>query len=232
MAEKTGLSRRDLKRPDEFISTFGRTVAWCKENRAKVAAGTIALVAVVALVLGTRAYLQWEENNSARDLWPTLDRAQGLLHAPYAAEPSQLAAIEQFLQGHARTHPNTRSAVYSLYYLGSIAFYRGMYDLAITQYRAGIATGKETGILRYLLRQGIATSLEANGDFAAAAAAYRDAGAVAEANMNTQSRMGEARVLGLAGKKAEAAALYRLILNETTETPLRDLVEIQLAQTE
>ncbi len=232
MAEKTGFSRRDLKGPDEFISTFGRTVAWCKENRTKVAAGAIGVVAVVGLALGTRAYLQWQENKSARDLWPTLNRAQELLQAPFAADPSQLEAVERFLQGHVSRHPNTRATVYSLYYLGSIAFFRGNHDLAITQFRAGIATGKEAGIMRYLLRQGIACSLEAKGDFAAAAAAYGDAGAVAEADMKTQSRLGEARVLGLAGKKTEAAALYRLILKETPETPLRDLVEIQLAQTE
>lgn len=232
MAEKTGFSRRDLKGPDEFISTFGRTVAWCKENRSKVAAGAIGVFAVVALALGTRAYLQWEENKSARDLWPTLNRAQELLQAPFAADPSQLATVEQFLQGHVSRHPNTRATVYSLYYLGSIAFFRGNPDLAIKQFRSGIATGKEAGILRYLLRQGIASSLEAKGDFAAAAAAYRDAGVVAEADMKTQSRMGEARVLGLSGKKTEAAALYRLILKETPETPLRDMVEIQLAQTE
>jgi tetratricopeptide (TPR) repeat protein len=232
MAEKTGFSRRDLKGPDEFISTFGRTVAWCKENRSKVAAGAIGVVAVVGLVLGTQAYLQWEENKSARDLWPTLDRAQQLLQVPGAADPSQLAAVEQFLQGHAGTHPKTRAAVYSTYYLGSIAFFRGNYDLSITHFRAGIATGKDVGIMKYLLRQGIASSLEAKGDFPAAAAAYRDAGEVADANMKTQSRMGEARVLGLAGKKTEAAALYRLIIKETPESPLRDLVEIQLAQTE
>jgi tetratricopeptide (TPR) repeat protein len=232
MAEKTGFSRRDLKGPDEFISTFGRTVTWCKENRSKVAVGAIGVVAVVALALGTRAYLQWEENKSARELWPTLNRAQELLQAPFAADPAQLAAVEQFLQGHVSRHPNTRSTVYSLYYLGSIAFFRGNHDLAITQFRSGIATGKEAGILRYLLRQGIASSLEAKGDFTAAASAYRDAGAVAEADMKTQSRLGEARVLGLSGKRAEAGALYRLILKETPETPLRDLVEIQLAQTE
>ena len=232
MAEKTGFSRRDLKGPDEFISTFGRTVAWCKENRTKVAAGAIGVIAVVALALGIQAFLQWEENKSARDLWPTLDRAQQLLQAPYAADPSQLAAVEQFLQGHVSTHPNTRATVYSLYYLGGIAYFRGNYDLSITQFRAGIATGKEAGIVRYLLRQGIATSLEAKGDYPAAAAAYRDAGAVAGENLKAQSRMGEARVLGLAGKKTEAAALYRLILKETPETPLRDLLEIELAQTE
>jgi len=232
MAEKTGLRRRDLKGPDEFISSFGRIVAWCKENRSKVAIGAIGVVAVVALALGTRAYLQWEENKAARDLWPTLNRAQDLLQAPFAADPSKLATVEQFLEGHVSRHPNTRATVYSLYYLGSIAFVRGNHDLAITRFRAGIATGKEVGIMRYLLRQGIANSLEAKGDFAAAAAAYREAGAVAEAGMKTQSRLGEARVLGLSGKKSEAAALYRLILKETPETPLRELVEIQLAQTE
>ena len=232
MAEKTRISRRDLKGPDEFISTFGRTVAWCKENRSKVAVGAIGVIAVVALALGTRAYLQWEENKSARDLWPTLNRAQELLQAPSAANPSQLAAVEQFLQGHVGRYPNTRSTVYAFYYLGSIAFSRGNFDLAITQFRAGIATGKEAGIMRYLLREGIASSYEAKGDLTAAAAAYRDAGAVAGADMKTQSRLGEARVLGLAGKKAEAAALYRLILKETPDTPLRELVEIQLAQAE
>ena len=232
MAEKTGFSRRDLKGPDEFISTFGRTVTWCKENRAKVAAGAIGIVVVLALALGTRAYLQWEENKSARELWPTLNRAQELLQAPSAAEPSQLAAVEQFLQGHVSRHPNTRATVYSLYYLGSIAFSRGNHDLAITQFRAGLATGKAAGIMNYLLREGIASSLEGKGDFPAAAAAYRDAGAVVEADMKTQSRLGEARALALSGKKTEAAALYRLILKETPETPLRDLVEIQLAQTE
>jgi len=232
MAEKTGFSRRDLKGPDEFISTFGRTVAWCKENGSKVAAGAIGIVAVVGLVLGTQAYLQWKENKSSRDLWPTLDRAQQMLQAPSAADPSQLAAVEQFLQGHVASHPNTRAAVYSLYYLGSIAFSRGNYDLSISQFRAGIATGKDAGIMRYLLRAGIASSLEAKGDLAAAAAAYRDAGTVAEANLKIQARMGEARVLRLAGKKTEAAALYRLILKETPETSLRGLLEVELAQAE
>ena len=232
MAEKTGLSRRDLKSPDEFISTFGRTVAWCKENRTKFTAGAIGVVAVAALVLGVQAYLQWEENKSARDLWPTLDRAQQLLQVPYAADPSQLADVEKFLQGHVSSHPNTRATVYSLYYLGSIAFHRGNFDLAVTQFRAGIATGKAAGIMPYLLREEIASTLEAKGDFPSAAEAYRDASAVAGPNMKTLSRMGEARVLGVAGKTTEAMALYRLILKETPETPLRELVEIQLAQSE
>lgn len=232
MAEKIRYTRRDLKEPDEFFSTFGRAVAWCKENRSKVVAGTVAVVAVVALALGTRAYLQWGENKANRELWPQLNRARGILEAPSAADPSTIAATEQSLQALVNQHPNTGSAVYARYYLGAIAFSRGNHDLALSQFRSGIAIGKETGIMKFLLRQGIASSLEAKGDFVAAAAAYREAGTFAESSMKTQSRLGEARVLALSGKKTDAAALYRLILKEAPETPLRDLVEIRLAQTE
>lgn len=232
MAEKIRYTRRDLKGPDEFFSTFGRTVSWCKENRSKFVAGVLAVVAVVAIGLGTRAYLQWGENKSSKDLWPHMNKAREILQSPSAADPAKLAAIEQFLEAHVTMYPNTRSSVYARYYLGSIAFVREKYDLAISRFRSGIANGKEVGIMRYLLRQGIASSLEAKGDFAGAAAAYREASAFAEAEMKTQSRRGEARVLLLSGKKTDAAALYRLILKEAPETPLRDLVEIQLAQTE
>lgn len=232
MAEKIRYTRRDLKGPDEFISTFGRSFAWCKENRSKVVAGTLGVVAVVALALGTRAYLQWEENKSSRELWPHLNRAREILQAPSAAEPEKLAAIEQFLAAHANSHPDTKATVYSRYYLGSIAFIRGNYDLAVSQFQAGIATGKEAGIMKFLLRQGIASSLEAKGDFTGAAAAYRNAATFADGEMKTQARLGEARILALSGKSAEAGALYRLILKEAPGTPFRDLVEIRLAQME
>ena len=232
MAEKIRYTRRDLKEPDEFFSTFGRAVAWCKENRSKVVAGTLGVVAVVALAFGTRAYLQWEENKASQELWPQLNRAQEILRAPSAADPSTVAATEQSLQALVNLHPDTRSTVYARYYLGAIAFARGDYDLALSRFRAGIATGKETGIMKFLLRQGIASSMEAKGDFIAASVSYREAGTFAGTGMKTQSRLGEARVLALAGKKTDAAALYRLILTENPETPLRDLVEIRLAQTE
>lgn len=230
MAEKIKYTRRDLKGPDEFISTFGRVVAWARENRLRVAAGAIAAVAVVALVLGTRAYLQWEENKAGRELWPHLNRAREFLQAPAGADPEKLEVLEQFLTAYVHRHPSARATVYARYYLGSISFLRGNYDLSTTQFRAGIALGKAAGIMEYLLREGVAQSLEAKGDFANASAAYRDAAGFAQADMKAQSLLGEARTLALSGKKPEAVALYRQILQEYPETKARDLIEIQLAQ--
>jgi len=193
MAEKTRISRRDLKGPDEFISTFGRTVAWCKENRSKFAAGAIAVVAVVALALGIQAYLQWKENKSSLALWPTLDRAQQLLQVSYAADPSQLAAIEQFLQGHVGTYPNTRATVYSLYYLGNIAFSSRQLRSLDHAVPGGIATGKEAGIMRYLLREGIRKFPSRRRGLPRRGRAYRDAATVSEANLKANQEWRGAR---------------------------------------
>jgi predicted negative regulator of RcsB-dependent stress response len=232
MAEKIRYTRRDLKGPDEFISSFGRAVAWCQENRAKVAAAVLGVAAVVAIAIGTSAWLQWGENKSSRELWPHLNRAREFLLSPAEADPEKMAALEQFLTAHVNVHPSTRAAVYARYYLGSIAFFRGNYAMAAAQFKSGYDTGKDEGILKYLLREGFARSLEAKGDYAAAAAAYRAAEGVADAEMKAQSQVGEARVLALSGKKAEAVALYRQLLREAPDSRVRDLVEIKLAQME
>ena len=232
MAEKIRYTRRDLKGPDEFISTFGRAVAWAKENRLRVGSAALAVVALAGIALGGRAYLQWQEDKSSRDLWPQLNRARELLQTPAEADPEKLAALEQFLLSHVGMHPKTRATVYARYYLGSIAFLRGEYDRSAAQFRDGIATGKAAGIMEYLLRDGIGRALEGKGDFPAAASAYREAAGFAQSEMKAQSFLAEARCLALAGKRSEAVALYRQILKDHPETKSRNLIDIQLAQME
>ncbi|GAB4230480.1 MAG: hypothetical protein OHK0028_04940 [Deltaproteobacteria bacterium] len=233
MSEKIRYTRKDLKGPDEFLSTFGRTVAWCKENRWKFLSGALGVVAVFALAFGTKAYLQWEENKASRDLWPHLNRAREILQAPSSADPQKLEALEQFLKAYVNMHPKRRATVYARYYLGGIAFLRGNYDLALREFRAGIAAGKDEGLMKYLLRQGVANTLEAKGDFPAAAAAYRQAAEAAEgAQLKAESMLGEARTLALSGKTADAVAIYRTVLKDLRDSPARELVEIQLARME
>lgn len=232
MAEKIRYTRRDLKGPDEFISTFGRAVTWAKENRLRVGGAALAVVALAGIVIGARAYLQWQEDRSSRELWPHLNRAREFLQSPAEADPDRLLALQQILATHAAMHPKTRATVYARFYLGSIAFLRGEYDGSAAQFREGIATGKAAGVMEYLLRDGVARALEAKGDFAGAASAYREAAGFAGSDLKAQSLLGEARCMALSGKKAEAAALYRQILKENPESKARNLIEIQLAQME
>ncbi|MBI5341748.1 MAG: tetratricopeptide repeat protein [Deltaproteobacteria bacterium] len=231
MAEKIKYTRKDLKGPDEFLSAFGRTVEWTKENRAKVLAGVLGILLLLGGVFGAQAYFRWEENKAARELWPHLNRARELLQAP-AADDEKLARLEQFLASHVNMHPGTKAAVYARYYLGSIAFLRGNYALSEANFRAAIQTGKAEEIMPFLLRQGLAQALEAKGDHAAAAVAYRDAAAAAGGTLKAQAQFGEARTLELAGRKQEAVALYRRILTEASDPRMKEFVELKLSQAE
>jgi len=86
--------------------------------------------------------------------------------------------------------------------------------------------------MKYLLREGIASSLEAKGDFAAAAVAYRDAGADVGADMKTQSPAGRGARPWTRRKKNRGGGAVPPDPQGTPETPLRDLVEIQWRRTE
>lgn len=232
MAEKIKYTRKDLKGPDEFISAFSSAVAWTRENRMKMLAASGGVLLVLCGVFGAQAYFRWEENKATRDLWPHLNRAREYLQVPSGANEEKLAGMEQFLTAYLNRHPGTSAAVFARYYLGSIAFHRGKYDLSAEQFRAASKEGKMVETMPFLLRMGLAQALEAKGDYGAASEAYRESASATTGELRTQARMGQARTLGLAGRKQEADALYRQVLTETADPRTKELIEIKLAQAE
>lgn len=230
MARKIKYSRKDLKSPDEFLSTLGRATLWMKENRSAVLAAVVAVVLASAGVIGTRAYFRWEESKATRDLWPHLNRAREYLEAPATADREKLDRLEEFLTAHVRLHPDTRAAVFAKYYLGSIAFLRGDFERSAMQFRSAIAAEKEQGtIMAFLLREGLAQALEARGDAQGARTAYEEAASFANGELRTPAWMGQARMLAILGRKEDAAAVFRRILVENPETPMKELIEITLS---
>jgi TolA-binding protein len=232
MAEKIRYTRRDLKGPDEFISTFGRIVAWCKENSKAVATAVSVVLAALVVALATSAYFRWQESRAGAEIWPFLDQAREMLAAPGGAVPGGMAEMEKSIASLAEKHSGTRAALFAQYYLGCIAFRRGDYEAGAARFRDAIKTGKDEGALRFLLRNGLASSLEAKGDYLGAAASYREAAESAGPGLKAQARLDEGRALELAGKKAEAAAVYRKIGEETPDTLQKDLIDIKTAHME
>jgi tetratricopeptide (TPR) repeat protein len=229
MPRKIKYTRKELKSPDEFISTFSRITSWMKENRSTVLVVLAAVLLVFGGVFGTLSYVRWQETKAARDLWPHMNRAREALQAP-AADNENLEKIEQSLSDQVNLYPDSRAARFATYYLGSIAYRRGDYDRSAAQFRSAIAAGKESGtILDFLLREGLAQALEAKGDLDGAQKTYGEAVAFARGELRTQAWMGQARTLALQGRNEEAAAVFRKILAENPDTPLKDLIEIKLS---
>ncbi|HBX43564.1 MAG TPA: hypothetical protein DEH27_07115 [Deltaproteobacteria bacterium] len=232
MAAKIKYTRKDLKAPDEFISTLGRISLWAKENRSTVLCVLAVVFVVLGAIFGMRAYYRWQETKAARDLWPQLTQARQLLQAPTAVRGEGLQRLEEFLGTYVTLHPGTRGEVFAKYYLGSIAYVRGDYERSAAQFRSAIESGKEQGnTMDFLLREGLAQALEAKGDAESAQKAYGEAAAFANGELRSQVWMGQARMLAIQGRKEEAAAVFRKILVENPNTPLKDLIEIKLSHT-
>jgi len=165
MGRKIKYTRKDLKGPDEFISTLGRATLWIRENRSRVLVAVAVLMMAAGGVFGTRAYVRWQEAKANRELWPHLNQAREVLQVPSVADQEKLDRLVEFLTVHVNLHPDTGAAVFARYYLGSIAYLRGDYDQSAAQFRSAITSGKEQGTLMdFLLREGLAQALEARGD--------------------------------------------------------------------
>jgi tetratricopeptide (TPR) repeat protein len=230
MADRIRYTKKDLRAPDEFMSAFARIVAWTRKNAAKIGFAAAAVILAFGGVYGTKAYIQWKETQAARDLWPHLSRAREVLISPSPADEENLASLEEALSAHVAAHPDSRASVFSRYYLGSIAYRRGEHDLSAERFREAIVKIRDGELMNFLLRQGLAQALEAKGDFDGAAAAYRDAAGFVGSGLQAEAQAGEARMLEYLGRPEEAASLYRRILADNPDTPVRDFIRIKIQQ--
>src|SRR4030066_42645 len=113
MARKIKYTRKDLKGPDELISTLGRATLWIKGNPFPVLATLTAVILAAGGVFGTRAYNRWQEAKANRDLWPQLIQTQEVLRSPGVADEEKLDRLEKFLAGPGRPpgpHPGNSAS--------------------------------------------------------------------------------------------------------------------------
>lgn len=230
MTRKIKYTRKDLKSPDEFISTLSRTTSWMKENRTTVLVASAVVILAFGGVFGTISYLRWQETKAAQALWPLMDQARDVLRSPAGENGEKLPQVEKSLAASVKQYPDTRAALFATYYLGSLAYRQKEFDRSAELFRSGMAGTKEQdSIMDFLFREGLAESLEAKGDLDDARKAYGQAAAVAPGELRTQAWMGEARTLLSQGRKEEAAAVYRKILAENPDTPQKDFIQVELS---
>lgn len=230
MTRKIKYSRKDLKSPDEFISTLSRTTTWVKENRTTVLVASAVVILAFGGVFGTLSYLRWQETKASRALWPLMDQASEVLRSPAGDSGEKLPQVEKSLAAAANRYPDTRAALFATYYLGSLAYRQQEFDRSAELFRSGIAeTEKQDSIMDFLFREGLGQALEAKGNLDEARKAYGEAATVATGELRTRAWMGEARTLIRQGRNEEAAAVYRKILAENPDTPQKDFIQVELS---
>jgi hypothetical protein len=252
-----GISKKELRQPDEFVSFWtrkaeqiGRVVG---ERKRALVAGTTMLATVIA---GSLIFSSVKESHALKattvlvhaervangalrpegtpatnpDGTPLVD--DGIPHFKTEKERNEAALkeLDAFLAGpHADLGDEARLQ------RGPLLLSLGRTDEAISTYQQ-ILGGKLEERLRFLATEGLGYAQEAKGDLAAAAATFGKLGTDAAASSSKEGAFykdravyHQARLAELQGNPADAKKLYREVLDKNPNTSLRSDITNRLA---
>jgi tetratricopeptide (TPR) repeat protein len=193
-----------------------------------IAIAVAAVAAVLLLGLGGWLWSSAQQQRGMAVYAETLARARQA-GGPEAAAEARMQAIRS-LEGVLAEYPSNAMAPQAAYELGNLRFAAHEYDKARAAYQVAIAkTG--SGTLATLARSGIGYAWEAERKFTDAIQAYQTALAdLKSAAFHYEELLVDlARVQELGGKKDEAIATYRRILQDLPRSARADDVRNRLA---
>jgi tetratricopeptide (TPR) repeat protein len=187
-----------------------------------------AVILLGLLALGGWAWFDAQHRRVQGAYAAVMARVQAAEAAEAPAE-SKAAAARDLEQVLAR-YPAAGSAPQAAYELGNLRFALKQYPEARTAYERALPRGAG-GLVRALARSGIGRTWEAERDFARAADAY---GALVKdleprSFLYEEALLDQARALELAGRKAEAVAVYQRLLKDVPTARRADEVRMRLA---
>jgi predicted negative regulator of RcsB-dependent stress response len=218
VARPVRIRRKELKRPDEFLTLTNRFLDWARENQRTLAALVVALVVVVAGTAGFFAIRHARVRDANADLAHAL-AAYRDTKSPDAA--AQLAEV-------ARRWSNTSAGNLAKLLAAESELHHDNVDTAIAALQELLTVSWRPYLKQEVLfTYGIA--LEQKGQLPDAITQFAEA-ATLEGPYTAQALLAEARCAETQGDTAKARALYERVQKEFPDIPQKDLVEGKLAK--
>ena len=233
MAKKAKITRKEIKQPDQFITTSARIIEYVTEYRNQIIAGVAFVVAFVCIFAGWRYYERYSENKAVAFVGEGLvlfheaeaeDKGGELsaeLETKYraAADNLQKAAFD-----YSRTNASRRANLY----LGQIHFRIGAYDEAIERFQAIVDRKRGEGDQSAIALDGIGYCHELKGEHALAADAFRRIIHMESSHLKEAAYLNAARNFRLMGDKKRAIDLYESMLEHFDGSPNSAIVKTHL----
>jgi tetratricopeptide (TPR) repeat protein len=237
-AAVTELSRKDLKRPDEFITLTHRAWAFLQDNAryaVLVGAGAGTILAVVA---AWTYFSDKRAGGATAELGQILDRyARPIVVGPApdggTAEPEfrslkeRCDAVLSDLDKLTKDYAGSPVAGAGALLRASCLLDAGRDDDAIKAYRAYLGAADGSDPYRFLAHEGLGYAYEHQRKWKEATDEFRGM-APEGSSYRDRAMWHEARLLERQGRKDEARALYGQILEKFPSTRLRDEIATRL----
>jgi tetratricopeptide (TPR) repeat protein len=202
LATRHKLTRKELRQPDEFQSTFEALGDFLEAHLTRVLLGAGAILVLGAIVFGIYSY----EVNRARAASERFSQALTEL------QNQQYAAAEGDLQGLAANEPHREVGRLAFFYLASAYLAQNQPAKARDDLLKYLAHDNPA-LFRDSALNDLAVAYEDLGDYRHAEDAYRKAAAL-EGPGQERAEVGVARMLLKQGRRAEAIAAYRNFLTQ------------------
>lgn len=223
MAEK--LTKKDLKSPDAFQTTFEKLGDYIAENQTRVIVSASALLCAVILVMGI--YFYWSHySNSALKLYA---KAQGNVLQNEENQNNVNEKIKVYKEL-ADQYPSSWSGRMANYHLGNIYYNKGEMDQAISSYKkfVGKAGSDKTGV-KFLALTSLGYAYETKKNFNQALKFFEEAQNVYHAGFETIGLRNIARAYEELNNKEKAVEYYKKALEKTTEPAASILIKRKIS---
>jgi tetratricopeptide (TPR) repeat protein len=246
------IDRKELKKPDQFVTfwtRFSAEAARVLASRGKaVAVGAAALaVVIVSMVAFTQVRARHAEHASqalarvdriaTADLLPadsaTPVKDDGVPH--FKTDKERLEGALKELDAFIAANPRSGLRAEALLHRGSYLIGLQRFDEAVATYQQLLGSDLEPA-LRFLAQEGLGYAFEAKGELDKAADAFTRLADLAgkdsskgEGFYQDRALYHKARIAEIKGNRADAAKLYREVLDKAPTTSLRDEISNRLA---
>lgn len=208
------LSKKELKSPDAFQTTFEKVGDYISENRTRVTIIGIALVCAVAIAAGI--YFYWSYySGSALKLYATAQ--SNILKSGENKESTgeNIKIYKELID----KYPLSWSARMAYYHLGNIYYNGGEIDKAIHSYEKFVSkTGTDKTGIKFLALTSMGYAYEAKKDFKDALKYFEEAQNVYNTGFEMIGLRNIARAHEELNNKEKALEYYKKALEKTTDS--------------
>jgi tetratricopeptide (TPR) repeat protein len=218
VAEPHRLRRKDLKRPDEFVTVTAQAIAWARANQRIVTLlglGALAVVVGISVAVGVRSARQRDANADLAGAWARFRDTKG------EGGAAQLAEVGRRWSG---TGAGTVAKL-----LAASAELRGdNAESALLQVQELLTQADLASYLRQEALVAYGFALEQKKQSDQAIAKYAEA-AQLSGPYTIEALLAEARLRVAAGQKEQARALYERVQKDFPEAANREQLDAKLA---
>jgi tetratricopeptide (TPR) repeat protein len=214
---KTRIRRKELKKPDEFVTQTSKGLRWVSEHYQLVAAAVGGLL-LIGLVMGVTSAFR-----SAR----TRDANADLALAMASLRGTDLSTAATSLTDVAQRWGSTPVAGLASLLAANTEIRLGQNDSAITRLNELMAQDELPSYLKQQALVAWGSALEQKADWTTAAAKYQAASDI-DGPYTARAVWAEARAREQLGEKDRATELYRKLYDQFPEFPDREIVRTKI----